>query len=85
MKKQGYEKSAEKFSKARGIKINENEKAEKFEKLENGILDKKKEEKKVTKKEFILDLDLSGPSATRRIDKNVKVETKGSKVKKENK
>ena len=84
MKKQGFEKSAEKFSKARDMKPNYNEKTEKFEKIETRILGKKNEEKKVTKKEFILDLDLSGP-ATRRIDEKVKVETKGLKIKKENK
>ena len=87
MKKQGFEKSAEKFSKARDIKQNDNKKTEKFEKMENRILGQKNEEKKVIKKEFVLDLDLSGPSATRRIDENikVKVERTGSKVKKENK
>ena len=85
MKKQGFEKSAEKFSKARDIKTNE--KTEKFEKIENRILGKKIEEKKVTKKMFTLDLDLSGPSATRRIDENVKVKSgsKKSKIKVENK
>ena len=87
MKKEGYEKSAEKFSKARDIKISENEKREKFKKIENEILGKKKEEKKVAKKMFTLDLDLSGPSATRRIDENVKVKSgsKKSKIKVENK
>ena len=87
MKKQGFEKSAEKFSEARDIKPSGEKTEKKFEKIENQILAKKNEENKVTKKEFVLDLDLCGPSATRKIDENfkIKVETKVSKVKKENK
>ena len=87
MKKHEHEKSAEKFAKARGVVVSETLERKKFEKIENRILGKTNEEKKVTKKMFTLDVDLSGPSATRRIDENVKLKsgTKKSKIKVENK